>query len=230
MGDTFELDRPVRRAPTSTPKYQIVPSTDRVAVSKGESANFSVYLTGYGEIQRQKMTLFLDYDSLLSSEGGEISIPFAMHEDGSISYGAPAIESDNQFVHDIESNTATVFLSEILLHDSPSFDFPSENNAEEGLYPTIIAEGDWGEHAPIEVELNIAEEAKPGDYKFQIYFMYSDRLEAYQSESQVKIHVRSKVEEYEPWPQRFAIFGGLIALISLIYQTGFLNYIFSLFA
>ena len=230
MDDNFELsDVPGRKVPTASPRYQIVSSTDRTSVSKGETTTFSFYLTGYGEIERHKMTAFLDYDALLSSEGGSISIPFAQDEDGGIMIGKPALESDRTFHHSIESNSATMYLSNILLHDSPSFSPPPEDDSIEALYPTIIAEGDWGDHAPIEIELNISEDANPGDYEFQLYFFYSDRLELYQTQSKVEIHVQNKVEEYEPWPQRFAIIGGLIALISLLYQTGLFTSILTYF-
>ncbi|MFA9503925.1 hypothetical protein ACERIM_14270 [Natrinema sp. H-ect1] len=222
MPDLFEIENSLsRKAPTSTPKYEIVPSTNKISVSKGEKATLRIYLTGYGEIERHKLTMFLEYDSLLSGEGGNFSIPFAKNEDGGISYGKPAIESDDQFVREIEGNSTTVYITDFIFFDSPAFEFPDEKGSEDWMYPVIISEGDWGKHAPIEVELNIDEDAEPGDYDFQMFLMYSDRLESYQSSTTVKIHVQSKVEEYEPWPQRFAIFGALVALASLIYQTGF---------
>lgn len=227
MTDSVELEPPLRKAPTATPRYQIVPSANRISVSKGEKTTFRVYLTGYGRIERQKLTLFLDYDSLLSPEGGRLSIPFAMDEEGNVSYGEPAIGSENQFVREIEGNATTLSLSNFLFLDDPTFELPDEEGGDEWIYPTIIAEGDWGEHAPIEIELDIDEDAESGDYDFQLFMMYSDRLESYQISSTVEIHVQSKVEEYEPWPQRFAIFGALIALFSLIYQTGLFTLVFN---
>ncbi|MFC6825241.1 hypothetical protein [Halopelagius fulvigenes] len=225
MDKTFDLKGPLRRVPTATPKYQIVTSTNRISVSQGEKTTFSVYLTGYGEIERHKMSVFLDYSSLLS--GGEIVIPFHKDNEGNVSFGGPVLEEGNQLVHQIQGNSATLFLSELLFIDNPGFESPPEDNALERLYPVIVAEGDWSEHAPIQVELDIAEDAEPGDYDFQMFLLYSDRLDAFQSSAVVEIHVQSKVEEYEPWPQRFAILGALIALASLIYQTGIITYILS---
>lgn len=228
MSDVFELgEGPVRNAPTTTPRYRIVPSTDRVSVKRGETAKFSIYFTGYGEFERHKFTMFSEFDDLLSSDGGTIAIPFSKDEEGGISYGEPALEADDYFKHSIEGNSVTMYISELLFFDSPNSDIP-EDNASDRLYPTIITEGDWGEHAPVEIELSIAEDVKPGDYNIQMYFLYSDRLETYHAEADIKIHVQTKVEEYEPWPQRAAIFAGIIALVSLLYQTGVFSYISSL--
>ncbi|WP_367176189.1 hypothetical protein [Haloarcula rubripromontorii] len=221
MSDNTILEgRPQRRVPTTKPNYQIITSTQRVSVSKGGTAKFSVYFTGYGEIERFKMTTFVDYDSLLSDRGGKISIPFHKDEDDNISYGAPALEENNQFVHHIKTNASTMYPSEFIFFDSPAFEFPPEEQAEERLYPTIISEGDWGDHAPMEIELDISEDIEPGNYDFQLVFLYSGTLDSFQESSTVEIHVKSVVEEYEPWPQRFAILGALVALASLLYQTG----------
>ncbi|GAA5433233.1 hypothetical protein [Haloarcula japonica] len=218
--NTIFQARPQRRVPTTKPNYQIVTSTKRVSVSKGGTAKFSVYFTGYGEIERFKMTAFVDYDSLLSDSGGTISVPLHVDEDDNISYGAPALEENNHFVHNIEANVSTMYPSEFIFFDSPAFESPPGENAEDRVYPTIISEGDWGDHAPLEIELDISEEAESGNYDFQFIFLYSGTLDSFQESSTVEIHVKSVVEEYEPWPQRFAILGALVALASLLYQTG----------
>lgn len=169
--------------------YELISIAERSHVNPGEVAQIKLYITGYGDVNRNKLhVLYSVPDFLSSSDPGSIYLPIAGLCDDSdemVGIASGKIVGEKEL-----GDTGT------MIHLPSSYFYePSRKRKDEAL-PDIAAEGSHEGMAPIEIRINSDENTPPGDYEFTLTFSYEDgQGEIQQSQQTTTIHVNNWVEK-----------------------------------
>lgn len=177
------LQMPIMKA-----SYELISVARSSHVDPGDTAQIEIYITGYGEIERNKLHIIHSVPDFLSdSDPGKIYLPIAgLHDDSDEMVGV----SSGQIIGEKElGNTGT------MIHLHPSYFVEPPRNRRSNELPDLLAEGSHEGLAPVEVQINSSRTTPPGDYDFTFTLSYeNDDGEVKQSQQMTSIHVNSWVE------------------------------------
>lgn len=216
------------------PQYTIVPILRTSHVNRGEKVIITFFISGVGEVKNNKLWIGTDYPYLLCDEDPGVAKPGYVIEDGQL---IPLSDSSDPTSHDLDLPPEDVGIF-IKLPDQffKTIDVDNGGNlvgvlefSEQNEYSRQkLGEITYGGEKPIKLELNIAKDAPPGNYNIPVVFTYSGKNTTEHDSFDVQFHVNTKREEYEPWPTRVAVGAGIAAVLSLIWQTGIIEFFINL--
>jgi hypothetical protein len=158
-------DRPPRNAESSQApgSYRIIVRTKSAVVDRGEDLAVSVFFSGYGEIAESKL-IFFPSPGVFSSEESTARHSFGQFPDGSYGMGINKEVGidDAGFAMNFSGVQSADWKRSTLFFDT-----------NEGLVPTLATEK-IAPHAPLEVNLRIKKDARPGPYTISFCFTYFD--------------------------------------------------------
>jgi len=168
--------------------YELISIAQKSHIDPGEVAQIKLYITGYGDVERNKLhVLYSVPDFLSASDSGRIYLPIAgLYNDSDEMVGI----ASGHLVGEKELGDAGT-----MVHLPSSYFFePPRQRGDEAL-PDIAAEGSHEGMAPIDAQINSDENAPPGDYEFTFTFTYEDdEGEIKQSKQTATVHVNSWFE------------------------------------
>lgn len=231
----WDLDEAVEAYESEMPVYTIVPVLQTPQVNPGDSINIDIYITGAGQMSRNKLYLNYSYENVFQSSVGTISPGFKVEETegGTELRSKTELDDETELEWELGSVGNTIGLPDWIFHPIPdkatkTGQFSGIDGAPE-TYPQRLSEVSLKGEPPLQLTLNTANGASDGDYDVTIVFIYKSGKQIYRDERKVQFHVNNLREEYEPTPTIIAVMAGLAAVISLIYQTGVINYLLGLF-
>lgn len=165
---------------SQVPSLKLVIVNEKNSVNPGDSLKSVIYISGIGPIKKNKIRVFIPPFLLNPEDPGLLTTNIHCRYQNNTPI--PWYREDSNPIYE-----GVVSLTEcnFLIEKEPPTDFAA---------PLLLSE--W-EKAPMYINLNISEDAKPGDYEIQLIFTYSaDEINWYQDRGGVKIHVNSPVEQY----------------------------------
>jgi len=180
-------------------------------LNPGESLEVGVYFSGYGVPDENKLHIKLANDDILDSENvGEIIVV-------ELEVGPYGIQSMDLSDMDLRVGGLTLPIPEGIFYDHP--DKPVSDG-----YGIIVGEDDYfpdgkdgRKYAPINLIINIADDAISGDHSIDLVFTYNDSGEIKQESQKVEFHVRNWIERN----RRKVEIAGLIAASTVIANSIF---------
>lgn len=168
--------------------YELISIAQKSHIDPGDVAQIKLYITGYGNVERNKLhVLYSIPDFLSASDPGKIYLPIAgMYDESDEMVGI----TSGQFVGEKElGDTGT------MVHLPPSYFFEPPRQRRDEALPDIMAEGSHRGMAPIDVQINSDENAPPGDYEFTFTLSYENNEgEVKQSQQTTTVHINNWVE------------------------------------
>lgn len=222
--------------------YNVIPVLQTPTVNPGETVKIEIYISGAGNTWRKRLHILHPYPDLFQENVGTISPGIAQipaeeadddmtvhREDGD----QAATEGDSGYIarpykdapeeyridHEMGVVATAIAIPDWLFQPVPEgLIRGNEHGAGEGPaphFPVKLSEGKWGETAPWVMELNISEDAEPGDYELDFIFTYETEI-IISSRRSVQIHVNDWIEKRQPNLKRVVV---TIALLSLLSQA-----------
>jgi hypothetical protein len=216
---------PVREVDIEDFEYDVIPFLKTPSVDPGGQIRVGVYITGYGEIPRTKLNVFNDHPEIIdSSDPGRVD--YAVGGDIDVEENIIKGVSGGEELSSAEMSKAgmTIGPAPVNFADDKYWG-PDDKERREDFLPRIMAEGTYENAAPIEFTFNTTEDATPGDYEFHIALTTTDGETIQQSKSSFQPHINTVRERWEPVPTAAGILAVLIALFSLLHQTGIFGYL-----
>lgn len=188
-----------------SPAYTIIPMPNEVIVNKGRPASIDLYVSGLGLIKENKILLRIPPKLLDSENPGEIA--------GSIKCRG---SNRTNFESKIETHFGDISNMRIVLNECNFMAVPEETVAKptRRRAPILLSERDNADnqsnYPPINIRLNISDDAPVGDQYVYLVFTYTDGTKWYQDKEKIKIHVNSFYERF--YVSHLIIVGVLVAL------------------
>lgn len=193
--------------------YELISITQKSHIDPGEPAQIKLYITGYGDVERNKLHVLYSIPDFLSTpDPGRIYLPIAgTYNDADEMVG---IASGQVVGEKGLGDTGT------MVHLPSSYFFEPPRQRRDEALPDIAAEGSHEGMAPIDVQINSDENAPPGDYEFTFTFSYEDTEgEIKQSQQTTTVHINSWFERHRATLRVVALLLTLfgVALSALVY-------------
>ncbi|WP_155119928.1 hypothetical protein [Haloarcula rubripromontorii] len=217
--------------------YTLIPVLQTPSVDPGGTAVIDLYISGTGEVENSKLVMIWGNRELSAEHPGSLKIGYDVSEteDGGAEVNfVEEGELPDGNEHDIDEIGAVVKLPSWMFTTVPqnfteSHDVFDNNIMSEGpeSYEQVLTE--VGAHyPPFRLEMNISGDAKPGDYTITSVLAYNSGVmnQPYYDRRESELHVNNRRERWEPVPTLIAIGGGTAAVLSLISQTGFFNWLY----
>lgn len=222
---------PARKFPESPPAYRVIPIVKTPRIDPGDSFELDIYFSGYGKVERQKLLVLFPHPEILNDEQpGVMRIGIVGHVDWNNNAVRAIITGDKITELDTIERERPVDQVGITINLPGAFfaDDLREMNLNEidiGKYPQLYSEQLFDESPPVRVKLNTKSDSESGDYTIPVTFTFGADGYIYQSSEDVTLHINNKREQLEPWVTRAGIATVLVALMSLVHQAGFFNWI-----
>lgn len=205
---------------------RIIPILQNPRVDRGEVVKIYIYISGAGDIGGEehqgpkRIKIFHHYDNLFAEDAGMGKIGFVpvresdieqeetnfVGSDSSSGWAVlPRDEAPESYRVDIQvgSEHSTIHLPDWVFEEVPveSEAVSSEigHGSEQSTFPDKLAEAGWGGKPPVILELNIAEDAEPGDYDIDFVFSFTSDGEIITEDDTVTFHVNNWIEEKQPY-------------------------------
>lgn len=222
---------PARKLPESPPAYRIIPIVKTPRIDPGDSFELDLYFSGYGKIEHQKMVVLFPYPEILNDEQpGVMRIGIGGHIDWAnnavraLVTGDKIKEQDDfERDHQLDQSGMTLNLPGAFFADD--LREARQQEMDIGTYPRIYSEQSFDGLPPLRIKLNTKPDAESGDYTIPVTFTFGTDGYIYQSSEDVTLHINNNREQLEPWVTRAGIATVFVALMSLVHQAGFLNWI-----
>ena len=207
-GDVIPVDsRLLRELKGVTPQYSVVALAKGLTVNPGDELDFDVYFQGYGQVDRNKFQIVANPTLLNKNPAGSITTTIVSAD---AETGDRGVLIGEEFHNEAEIDLTGCT---VILDDGYFLPVRGAEGGYSGVAAEIHHEGD----APVQVTLNISNDASPGDYEVATSLTYGGMDVIKQDRDKVTIHVRS-------WPERHrtvltvtgAIIGTLIGFITLV--------------
>ncbi|TKX86140.1 hypothetical protein EXE43_09930 [Halorubrum sp. SS5] len=186
--------------------YELISVAQSSHINPGDTAQIEVYITGYGDIERNKLHIIHSVPDFLSdSDPGKIYLPIAgLYDDSDEMSGV----ASGPFVGKKElGDTGT------MIHLHPSYFVEPARRRKSDELPDVLAEGSHEGLAPVQVQINSSKTTPPGDYDFTFTLSYEDdKGEVRQTQQTTSIHVNSWVERNR---KTLRVIGLIVALVSV---------------
>lgn len=211
-----------------TASYNIVPVIQNPEVNRGDSINVDFYISGAGETGRKRIHILHPYPELFQEDVGSIYpgmvlVPPEEVKENSNASSRIMARQDAPENHRKEGNVdfvgSQISVPDWILEEVPGSRVreisPPTPGPAPDTFPMKLSEGVMGETAPFHLELNIADDADPGEYEITSIFSYESASSIKSDKDTVVFHVNDWIEERQPTLTRVVI---LIALITLTLQ------------
>lgn len=217
------------------PAYDVIPIVRTPNIDPGESIDIGIYVSGYGDVDRSKVSIFHSQPQILDKENpGELKhnivggLDKSSNEIQTLFTGDVIIEEGLDPTLELTQSGVTLSLSPIHFADDPGWGPPRGHShyAKNETYPRILSETTFNSRSPVEITYFTSDQASPGDYEIHAVLTYGNGEQTQQSKESVSVHINNRRERWEPVPTIAIILAALIALFSLMYDTGIFSYIF----
>lgn len=222
--------------------YTLIPVCQDPDVSPGETLIVDLYISGIGDLDKNKLYINFANENLADkADPGEIKIgigPQMIEERLVPTFLDPEdLPSDN--IYSVDGFGAIIGLPSWITSIANQRDSGPKRLGDEDyeeielqdpeVYDPILTETRDG-IPPIRLELNIDSNAKPGDYTLVFVLVYDSGFmnKKYFDRREVQIHVNTLRERWEPYPTGFAVAGAVAAVLSLIIQSGFFEWLYNI--
>lgn len=229
-----------REISVNSPRYTIIPIVQTPKVNPGEEVEIELQISGYGKVERNKLHLTHNQPNVIDeNEAGEISfliggsVDQANNELTEFVAGEDALENiddveenlrDAAYSAELTQGGVTIIVNEVGFVDDPDWDLPEI----EYDLPRTVLERTYNGLNPVKFKYNISNNANPGDYSIFATFTYYDGENINQSHKEITFHINNKREQLEPYYSYALVTGGVTALISLLADAGFIDWVVQL--
>lgn len=225
--------------------YEVVPLLQDPDVEPGDTIHIDIFLSGGGRIAERRLEIFHSYDGLFEEEVGSIrfmgnKVPRDYVEEHlEVEYDEQIIERNGEeYVFFFRNNDLEGFSLSTMERELddvatnihipswmkiPQSNYgPEENKPEssgsdiEYIRPKLF-ELTYEGTPPFELELNISENADPGDYEIPCVLTYNTDLGVIKnSRENIQFHVNDRIEQRQPRLKYIVV---LVAVLSLLLQA-----------
>jgi hypothetical protein len=176
-----------------TPSYKLAIVSDKYNVNPGDSINWSIFISGLGKVEKNKLLVYYPSILLNQTNPGE-SILHLDCINITINKTVPSLSSSTYYLNTSYPANFAQMVSCYFMYNNTNF----PNQA-----PLIISETwlSFNETTvpPISLRFNTNKNAPPGDYIIELIFTYSDGnsngSKWYQDDRQVLLHVNNPIEQ-----------------------------------
>lgn len=217
--------------------FRLVPILQSSHADQGDSIAINLHFVGSGMISDNKLVVTYDLPDVLASHPGTFEPSFSRKKNNEENSWEPV---DN---YDFDEDTHQLTSTGLTVNFPPWFFASLEESSEEYSDPSTESDVQltdnkpFGQkmsamnlegHPPGVLTLNIADDAPSGDYKVSLTFIYKYGNVIAREDEEITFHVNTIREKYEPWPTRIAVVSGIAVVLSLIYTTGSVGFLWGL--
>lgn len=192
--------------------YTLIPRLIKPTIRPGETIEIEIYISGYGEVEKNKFSMFYSSRLVNQSDVGKIeyNIGFATSQ----TTGETKVVANNQqSYHSAKLGPVgmTIGLNQGYFCDHPNLGSGSPNN-----FPPIMSEVESDGMPPFRIKMNTSTKGIAGDYDIDFALTYMKGDEIKTDHKTVTIHVTRWLERNEKKATILGIVSGWLSVILAI--------------
>jgi hypothetical protein len=209
-----------------TPSYELIPVLRTPSISPGKDIEIDLFISGSGQVDTCNLTIMHAHPELLDLDRehpGKIYRGVVYdQEGGKFLRGRECIEdSGYSAVVNTNQNGTRINISPQLLSDNSS-----DSEAEASLGDLERTHPTEGNESPFRICLFTDSDADPTDYEITFVLTVTKNGDVFTERESVKPHIKTYREQHERSITYAIVGSAIIALVSLVYSTGFFGFLY----
>lgn len=197
--------------------YSLVPRNRTPRVNPGETVEIEVFLSGHGVPEKNKLHVQWSSPYMINvQEPGTATYCIKVETNPVTGESQPRAGKMYLQTVKLDPTGRTIHLNNgYFLEVPPTVD----KEVSEFVLPRVMSELAWDEEPPILIKLNMAENARSGDYEVAFTFTYGSEHELLQDYKAVRFHITSRWERHQGWLTAAGVLLTLLALVATAVGT-----------